>query len=162
MFTTGIRSGTDEIQREMERIAAEKSAILSQLARTGGLGQLPRPVPTSKVANVKKSELPDSNQRRIDQDYRVPDKRTVEGRWGGPMTPDEDDGFSSMDNVLSSVLKAVNDKGSKIDRPTASKILPGAKSFEDIQAYLNAAKKEKIEKLKEKNKDFVKSDSRRW
>ena len=159
MFTTGIRSGTDEIQREMERIAAEKSKILSQLAGAGGLG-LPRPVPTSKV--VKKSDYPDSNQRRVDEDFRVPDKRAVEGRWGGPMTPDEDDGFSSMDNVLSSVLKAVNDKGSKIDRPTASKILPGAKSFEDIQAYLNAAKKEKIEKLKEKNKDFIRNDGRRW
>ena len=151
MFTTGIRSGTDEIQREIERIAAEKKKIL---AGAGGLG-LPRPVPTSKV--VKKSDYPDANQ-----DCRVPDKRAVEGRWGGPMTPDEDDGFSSMDTVLSSVLKAVNDKGSKIDRPTASKILPGAKSFEDIQAYLNAAKKEKIEKLKEKNKDFIRNDGRRW
>jgi len=161
MFTTGIRSGTDEIKREMERIAAERAAILSQLSGAGGLNHLPRPVPTSKVVNIKKSDNQDSSQR--DHDFRVPDKRIIEGRWGEQKTTqDDDDGFSSMDNVLSSVLKAVNDKGSKIDRPTASKILPGAKSYEDIQAYLNAAKKEKIEKLKEKNKDFVRSESRRW
>ncbi len=124
MFYTGIRPGTDEIKREMERIDAEKSAILSQLARTGILvPKLPRPVPTSKVVNVKKSDFPDSNQRRVDQ---------------------------------------VNDKRSKIDCLTASKILPGAKSFEDIQAYLNAAKKEKIEKLKKKNKAFIRNDGRRW
>jgi hypothetical protein len=33
--------------------------------------------------------------------------------------------------------------------------LPGAKSFEDIQAYLSAAKKEKLDKLKEQNKKFL-------
>ena len=38
----------------------------------------------------------------------------------------------------------------------AKKILPGASSIEDIEKYVSAAKKEKIEKLKQQNKGYLK------
>ena len=116
----------------MEKIQAEKTAILSQLS-----GSLPRPVPTGK--------------------NNVDPKKPVEGKWSRD-DDDADDGFSGMDKVLSTVLKAVDRKK---DATTAGKILPGAKSYDDIEAYLSAIKKEKMEKLRELNKDFAKS-GRRW
>merc|ERR1712110_1252609 len=58
--------------------------------------------------------------------------------------------------AMESVRKAVdgNQKpsGHPIDPKTASKILPGAKSFHDIEKYIEQQKKEKMEQLKRKNK----------
>ena len=147
IFIVGIRSGTDEIQREMERIQAEKAQILSQLS-----GGLPRPVPSSKISDDVAGPFPqDQNSRGNNGSRRSHDE--------------EEDGFLAIDNVLSSVLKAVdssdmNSNGQLMDRPTAGKILPGATSYEDIQAYLAAAKREKIDKLREQNKGFVRPG--RW
>ena len=39
-----------------------------------------------------------------------------------------------------------------MDPNTAGKILPGAKSFSDIEIYLEKAKKDKLDALKKKNK----------
>ncbi len=50
----------------------------------------------------------------------------------------------------------------KIGPVTAEKILPGARSYEDIQKYLDSVKKEKLEKLKGQSKDFSKFSGRRW
>ena len=126
----------------MERIQAEKAKIISQLS-----GGLPRPVPSSKISgDIAAQQISRGNGSRRSYD-------------------EEEDGFSAIDNVLSSVLKAVDsDKysngGEKMGRSTAGKILPGAKSYEDIQAYLAAAKREKIDKLREQNKGFVRPG--RW
>ena len=40
----------------------------------------------------------------------------------------------------------------KIDPATASKILPGAQSLHDIEAYLERQKKEKLDQLKNRHK----------
>merc|ERR1712141_300111 len=69
---------------------------------------------------------------------------------------DDDEEEDIVKQAMESVRKAVdgNQKpsGHPIDPKTASKILPGAKSFQDIEKYIEAQKKEKMEQLKRKNK----------
>lgn len=132
MFS-GIIANSNEIQQEIEKIQAEKIALLSEIAGP----KLPKPVPCSGLTDST------PNRRRRSGD------------------DDDDDGFSGMDTVLSSVMKVV-DGGPKIGPVTAEKILPGARSYEDIQKYLDSVKKEKLEKLKGQSKDFSKFSGRRW
>lgn len=54
------------------------------------------------------------------------------------------DEFSSLDNVMNSVLEAV---GPKVT-PKPSNILPGAQTFEDLEAFLKRKKSEKLEEMK--------------
>ena len=115
-----VRSESDRIRREIEKVQAERNALLNRMSVT-----LPKPVPSNAMT---------SESRPCAEERRFIARRD-----------DDEDGFSGMDNVLSSVLKAV-DHGE-----TAAKILPGAQSFEDIQKHLDMVKKEKLEKLKEKN-----------
>merc|ERR1712141_819584 len=69
---------------------------------------------------------------------------------------DDDEEEDIVKQAMESVRKAVdgNQKpsGHPIDPKTASKILPGAKSFHDIEKYIEQQKKEKMEQLKRKNK----------
>ena len=50
------------------------------------------------------------------------------------------------------VCVSSNFQANPIDPTTASKILPGARNYQDIEKYLNQAKKEKLDLLKKKNK----------
>jgi len=54
------------------------------------------------------------------------------------------DEFSSLDNVMNSVLEAVGPKAT----PKPSNILPGAQTFEDLEAFLKRKKSEKLEEMK--------------
>jgi len=61
------------------------------------------------------------------------------------------DEFSGLDNVMNSVLEAV-DRTKRKNSPVAppSKIIPGAQTFEDLEAFLKRKKSEKMEELKKK------------
>jgi len=52
------------------------------------------------------------------------------------------DEFSSLDNVMNSVLEAV--------APRPSNIIPGTQTFEDLEAFLKRKKSEKLEEMKKK------------
>lgn len=61
------------------------------------------------------------------------------------------DEFSGLDNVMNSVLEAV-DRTKRKNSPVAppSKIIPGAQTFEDLEAFIKRKKSEKMEELKKK------------
>merc|ERR1712106_706423 len=61
------------------------------------------------------------------------------------------DEFSGLDNVMNSVLEAV-DRTKRKNSPVAppSKIIPGAETFEDLEAFIKRKKSEKLEEMKKK------------
>jgi len=61
------------------------------------------------------------------------------------------DEFSGLDNVMNSVMEAV-DRTKRKNSPLAppSKIIPGTETFEDLEAFLKRKKSEKLEELKKK------------
>jgi len=61
------------------------------------------------------------------------------------------DEFSGLDHVMTSVLEAV-DRTKRKNSPVAppSKIIPGAQTFEDLEAFIKRKKSEKMEELKKK------------
>lgn len=65
--------------------------------------------------------------------------------------PIRQDEFSGLDNVMNSVLEAV-DRTKRKNSPVAppSKIIPGAQTFEDLEAFIKRKKSEKLEELKKK------------
>jgi len=58
------------------------------------------------------------------------------------------DEFSSLDNVMNSVLEAVAPKPLEKNPPKPSTIIPGTQSFEDLEAFLKRKKSEKLEEMK--------------
>ena len=62
------------------------------------------------------------------------------------------DEFRGMETVMSSVLEAVGPRPNKRLSPLVkpSKIIPGAQTFEDLEAFLKRKKDEKLEELKKK------------
>merc|ERR1712018_700591 len=62
----------------------------------------------------------------------------------------ERDEFSGMETVMKSVMEAVGGKSSRRVSPLAkpSKIIPGAQTFEDLEAFLKRKKDAKLEELK--------------
>ena len=62
------------------------------------------------------------------------------------------DEFSGMETVMNSVMEAVGGKSSRRVSPLAkpSKIIPGAQTFEDLEAFLKRKKDAKLEELKKK------------
>ena len=64
----------------------------------------------------------------------------------------ERDEFSGMETVMKSVMEAVGGKSSRRVSPLAkpSKIIPGAQTFEDLEAFLKRKKDAKLEELKKK------------
>jgi hypothetical protein len=50
------------------------------------------------------------------------------------------------------IFLLINFQSKKLEPVIANKILPGARNFDEIQQFVNAAKKDKIEKLRQKNK----------
>jgi len=68
----------------------------------------------------------------------------------GPSKPGGDE-FSSLDNVMNSVLEAVAPKPlEKVEKvpPKPSTIIPGTQTFEDLEAFLKRKKSEKLEEMK--------------
>jgi len=61
------------------------------------------------------------------------------------------DEFSGLDNVMNSVMEAV-DRTKRKNSPLAppSKIIPGTETFEDLEAFLKRKKSEKLVELKKK------------
>jgi len=62
------------------------------------------------------------------------------------------DEFSGMETVMKSVMEAVGGKSSRRVSPLAkpSKIIPGAQTFEDLEAFLKRKKDAKLEEMKKK------------
>jgi len=62
------------------------------------------------------------------------------------------DEFSGMETVMNSVMEAVGGKSSRRVSPLAkpSKIIPGAQTFEDLEAFLKRKKDAKLEEMKKK------------
>lgn len=69
----------------------------------------------------------------------------------GPSRLLRQDEFSGLDNVMNSVLEAV-DRTKRKNSPLAppSKIIPGAETFEDLEAFIKRKKSEKLEEMKKK------------
>lgn len=127
------------------------------------LDSLPCPVPTQRGGGANpeppgasKSSSSNRNERKgISMSLKNKAKVQEDKKW---LVEDDDD--EDLEDVvkeaMESVRKAVdgNQKpsGNPIDPKTASKILPGAKSFQDIEKYIEAQKKEKMEQLKRRNK----------
>lgn len=101
--------------------------------------------------------------RRLQRERQAIEKEKAQLMEGGKETftpakahrtvPRGDD-FSGMETVMSSVLEAVEGPGSlrrKVS-PLAkpSKIIPGAQTFEDLEAFLKRKKDAKLEELKKK------------
>ena len=64
------------------------------------------------------------------------------------------DEFSGMETVMKSVMEAVGGKSSRRLSPLAkpSKIIPGAQTFEDLEAFLKRKKDAKLEEMKKNKK----------
>ena len=62
--------------------------------------------------------------------------------------------FSGMETVMKSVMEAVGGKSSRRLSPLAkpSKIIPGAQTFEDLEAFLKRKKDAKLEEMKKNKK----------
>ena len=62
------------------------------------------------------------------------------------------DEFSGMETVMKSVMEAVGGKSSRRVSPLAkpSKIIAGAQTFEDLEAFLKRKKDAKLEEMKKK------------
>ncbi len=129
-----MRKETAELLRERERIEQEKQELLSQAQ----LGSLPKPVPvTARLGPKLDHQQPSSSS-------------TSEGKW---------------DDALDSVLKAVGPSSSSKAPPPAAKadsILPGASSFEDLEAMLDAEKRKKKDEMRERNRGFAQKPKQQW
>ena len=170
---------TADIQSEREQIAREKEELLRKLQTTSlpqpvsTTGPLPQPVSSTRQSSNRNQEDETGRGSRGIQ-FRLEDnKKMIGGQWAVESSDSEkeedkvEDGQQKTgSSALESVLTAVKNKkfGSSKNNPAdvAKKILPGASSFEDIEKYVSAAKKEKMEKLRQKNKDYLKPDKRFW
>merc|ERR1712039_739736 len=121
--------------------------------RDGGSNPEPPTASSSSSSNRKE-------RKEISMSLKTGAKVQVDKQW---VVEDEDDEEDIVKEAMESVRKAVDGNqrlpgscpsGKPIDPKTASKILPGAKSFQDIEKYIEAQKKEKMEQLKRKNKCF--------
>lgn len=118
-----------------------------------GGGSNPEPPTASSSSSSNRKE-----RKEISMSLKTGAKVQVDKQW---VVEDEDDEEDIVKEAMESVRKAVDGNqrlpgscpsGKPIDPKTASKILPGAKSFQDIEKYIEAQKKEKMEQLKRKNK----------
>ena len=66
-----------------------------------------------------------------------------------PARPARDE-FSGMEGVMDSVMEAVGAARRHSPLAKPSKIIPGAQTFEDLEAFLKRKKDEKLEGLKKK------------
>jgi len=73
------------------------------------------------------------------------------GTLGQRQTSHSQDEFFGLDNVMDSVLEAV-DRTKRSNSPLAppSKIIPGTETFEDLEAFIKRKKSEKLEEMKKK------------
>lgn len=132
---SGMREETRRLQAERKVIEQEKALLLGGVpsavsyAPTRGLGH----------AGSRPGEGPTS--------------RPGENREGLTSRPGESrDEFSGLDNVMNTVMEAVEGTKRKNNSPIAkpSKIIPGTETFEDLEAFIKRKKSEKLEELKKK------------
>ncbi len=138
----GMRKETEDLVRECERIKQEKEELLRQ----SQFNSLPKPVPLT--ARLGPKVTGGEGEPATTTTVQRPAVQETEGKWS---------------DALDSVLEAVGTSGAggggksrEASLPKAGSILPGASSFEDIEAYLDAEKKRKKHQMKERNKGFVK------
>lgn len=161
----------DDIRAERERIAREKEEILRKLDSNVALSAgvtLPQPVASSSSYSQLPQPIPTQRSRKDSNSGVAPggiqftlDKRLIGGQWAVESSEDEDEerqdgrnrrSWKDEKRDLDNELNRIKSGG----REVAKKILPGASSIEDIEKYVSAAKKEKMEKLKQQNKGYLK------
>lgn len=140
-----IMDETENLKRQREKIEREKAALL----KSSGVGKLPTPVPLR--AKPEKKEERKEISMKVNSKAKVIESK----KWEVEDDEDEEDEMNeALNNVRSAVdHRSTSSKNSnKIDPATASKILPGAQSLHDIEAYLERQKKEKLDQLKNRHK----------
>lgn len=98
----------------------------------------------TKRLQREREEIEKEKQELLKQQREMEESITQSLPVPVPVTRKEE---AYMDNVMDSVLDAVK-------KP--DKVIPGAKSFEDIEAYLDEKKKEKKDQMRQRNKNLVK------
>ena len=124
---------TDDIRAERERIAREKEELLMKLEGSSQPARL-----TPRKGKKEHSGI----------QFSLRGKKLQE-QWH--IESDSDDEQKGLDTALDSVLTAVG--------RTTKNILPGTSSVADIEKYVSAAHKEKVDKLKKQNKGYLKPRS---
>ncbi len=142
----GMRKETEDLVRERERIKQEKEELLRQ----SQFNSLPKPVPLTVRLGPKVTgeEGEPATTTTTTTTVQRPAMQETEGKWS--------DALDSMLEAVGTSGAGGGGKSHKASLPKAGSILPGASSFEDIEAYLDAEKKRKKHQMKERNKGFVK------
>merc|ERR1712198_836510 len=111
-----------------------------------------------KAIQSSQNEKLDSKEEKIVDEAKTREKANLISGSGSSETPTKSDTagqpkpggdeFSSLDNVMNSVLEAVAPKPLEKNLPRPSTIIPGTQSFEDLEAFLKRKKSEKLEEMK--------------
>jgi len=111
-----------------------------------------------KAIQSSQNEKLDSKEEKIGDEAKTREKANLISGSGSSETPTKSDTagqpkpggdeFSSLDNVMNSVLEAVAPKPLEKNPPKPSTIIPGTQSFEDLEAFLKRKKSEKLEVMK--------------
>ncbi len=135
-----MRKETEELMRERERIAKEREALMR--------GELPG----QSTSSPSTSSTPSSSTLTKTMTSRLGPRvdEAEEGKWS-----------DALDSVLHAVKgPAATQSKAKAKKVKPASIIPGASSFEDIEAYLDAEKKKKKDQMKQRNKDLIRNNSR--
>ncbi len=125
-----MRKETEMMMRERERIEREKQELLRQQQQQGRF------------------------DATTSEELSLPSPVPVSARLGPKVDSDSEGKWS---HALDSVLQAPGGNRRSTSQPQAKpgSILPGASSFEDLEAMIHAEKRRKRDQMKERNKGFV-------
>jgi len=170
-------SETDKMRKEREKIKKEKEKLVSGGDLQSGMmwnignslpcpvkNSLPVPVPTRSSGASSNPEPPEassasSNSKKERKEIVMKVKQSAkvqeDKKWE---VEDEEDDELLVNEAMESVKKAVDSPAGnsqkpagKLDPKIASKILPGAKNFQDVEKWMEKQKKERMDQLKKKN-----------
>lgn len=161
-------SETDKMRKEREKIKKEKEKLVSGGDLQSGMmwnigNSLPCPVPTRSSGASSNPEPPEasssSNSKKERKEIVMKVKQSAkvqeDKKWE---VEDEEDDELLVNEAMESVKKAVDSPAGssqkpagKLDPKIASKILPGAKNFQDVEKWMEKQKKERMDQLKKKN-----------
>merc|ERR1712008_494747 len=115
-----------------------------------GASSNPEPPEASSSASNSKKE-----RKEIVMKVKQSAKVQEDKKWE---VEDEEDDELLVNEAMESVKKAVDSPAGssqkpagKLDPKIASKILPGAKNFQDVEKWMEKQKKERMDQLKKKN-----------
>ena len=151
-----IRAEREKIEREKEAILRQQEEIRFSLPQpvsssSSRSSRLPEPVSSDRGRERKKRSGSPSKDKGIQ--FSLNRRKTVSSKWDVETDSGEED-QDGIKGALDTVLDAVGPSKKAREDETAKRILPGAKSFADIEKYIMAAKKEKLDRLKKTNKDY--------